>query len=367
MRHLRKLGAALACAAALIAIAPVAAQPQTPPVAPAPPATADALWSAWGAQHRIRIQGWIDQGEDTARSDSEVRVNVIMRNGLVVPLTSGYSPGRRPVLGSSAYVTDFDVAAVEVIFSRGLLPVERGVRKRTVRTENLGPDSWDFNAIQLAATLYRRDRPGGPWREVARRDVFAASPMRRMTYGVWASAELPRVLEPPPQVRDADGHLAFHILTGADDIKSEPAEVAALVDTGGGPLRDGRLRRFVNIGRLGDTLPAFRAGDYWNAEGVEKFRAETETQLGYATRFRWNDTGRVGLRYRYGDHGLERDDWDVKAVIVDFCPVFLTADRVCFRKASHYMHSGAPDTRLVQLNGDGAGTDAWAPFRREGE
>lgn len=346
---------------ALAVCAPAHAQAQAPERVETPrrlapvPAPVAVPWSVVAAKRTIYINGWVDQGPDTAREETVVEGNLVMRNGLVVPWRTGWSPARRAVLGTGRYATDLDVAGVEVIIRRE--PITR--RMATVVRDNLGPDELDLNRIELTLRLVETDARGRGT-EIARRSI-AYSPARRMSYGVWAPAELPRRFEPPQDVRTAPGSLVFRLLSGPDDIKDNPASVAVLVDTPAGPQRDDRLTLWAVNGR--NEPKAFGAGKMWNHErsaalGPWAFRATTEPTRSV---FRWGEIGRVGLFYRYGEHGLDRDDWDVSALFVDFCPDFLQRDAVCFRKSTHYSVSN-PGTPRARLNGDGAGTEVWEPF-----
>lgn len=316
-------------------------------------AQAPVRWRERAADYRIELRGDIGQGPDTVRQeDSELQVQVVMANGLIVPLrsrggviTDASDPTRRVfhqhLSGGSRYVTDLNVAAVEVIhLFRGFRVNESTSGATETTRRHYEPDQWDFVSIRLSARLYRRHPLTRAETLVAERVVLDASPYRRMSYGIWASAPLPEHFDPPPAIRAADGQIAVRVLTGRDDMKREAADAAVLIDTPTGVLRQ-------PLGHLG--LPAF---SFWNHDAFARIDRT----------MRWAEIGRAGLFYRFGDHGpFERDDWEVEALLVDFCPRPLRRDRICFRQASHYVQTNL-DASLARLNGDGDGAEIWAPF-----
>ena len=316
---------------------------------------ANASWSDTAANYRIVLRGSIGEGVDgVRREDFDLQVNVVMRNGLVVRLrnngsgviTNSGDPARRVfhlnISGKSPYVTDLDVAFVEVIhLFKGFRVNESTNAITDIIRMNYAPDQWDFVNIQLSGRLYRRNPATGVETLVSEREVLNARPQRRMTYGIWASAPPPANFEPPPQIQDAQGRVTVRVLTGGDDMRRDPADAALLIETPDARLRH-PLGRYVG-------LPAY---SFWNHDAFIKFDQPVQ----------WNRIGRTGLFYRFGDHGpFERDDWEVRALLVEFCPDLLRSSGICFRKASHYVY-GNDSAYLVRMNGDGSGMETWAPF-----
>lgn len=304
-------------------------------------------WLSDPANYRVEISGTIDEGPGgVVREDSELQVNVVMRNGVVIgiradrrgTLTSTNDPARtmfhRTVRGEGAYVTSLrNVAAVEVIHHFNGAPP--GMNTADLTAMHQRPERWFFNAIRLSARLFRRNPLTGAESLVEDREIVNARPHRFMSYGIWASARLPERFEPPPAMRNRDGYASVTVLTGADGMKVHPAVAEALIDTSGGILRLSARSLLLGPHRI------------WRAPSPP---------------IRWNAIGRVGLRYQYGDHGpFDRDDWEIKAVLVDFCTRLASGASVCFRKASHYVY-GVDTASIAVLNGDGAGTEIWAPF-----
>lgn len=326
--------------AAVLMIAPQAwSQPRGP-------VRADAL-ASHPAHYRVEISGAISEGPGgVVREDAAIQVNVIMRNALVIGmradrrgvLSNAQSPAsatfRRTITGEGAYVTTLDqVAAVEVIhFFNGAPP---HMDEPDLRAMHRKPEQWFFDGISLSARLFRKNPVTGVEVLVEEREIFNARPQRMMRYGIWASARLPDRLEPPPAIHGSEGHAAITVLTGADGMKTHPAVAEALIDTSAGTVRLSAQTLLLSAHRL------------WRAPSPQLV---------------WNGLGRVGLRYRYGDHGpFDRDDWEIKAVLVDFCTRFATGVGACFRKGSHYLF-GRDNASIATLNGDGAGTEIWEPF-----
>ena len=161
-----------------------------------------------------------------------------------------------------------------------------------------------------------------------------------MTYGIWASSTPSAHVDPPEQIRNAIGRLAAKVLTGADGMKRDPAEAAILVQVTGEKLRY-KLGRYVGLDPY--SFP--------NYDGFYKMEGNCI----------WRGTGKAGIIFKFGDHGpFERDDWDVKAFMIDFYPEFLRSKNIYFRKHSHYLLNQT--VNLVRMNGDGNGMEKWAPY-----
>lgn len=312
-------------------------------------------WSDTAVNYRAVFSGTIGQGKDDVRQiDSELKVFVIMNNGLVVTLGNNGSgvivnandPEKKVfnlnIRGESAYVTDLYVRFVEVVHTnKGFRVNESTQTIEDIRRANYTPDQWDFVHIQISAKLYKKNPSSGTETLIQQKEIINKQPMKRMTYGIWVSAAPPATFNPPQQVKDAEGRAAARILTGRDDMKSSPADAAILFQVPSGTLR-------YSLGRH-TGLPAH---SFWNYDGFVKVEGAIP----------WKSLGKAGIRYQYGDHGLfDRDDWEVKAMLVDFFPDFLRSKGICFRKYSHYIPFNS-EAYLVKMNGDGAGMEKWAPF-----
>ena len=336
-----KLFAGLALFAALVTGATTPASAQDTRAA-----QAAAQWQSDPANYRVEVRGVVEEGPGgVMRGDGRLRVNIIMTNSVVIEVnseTSGvltggdFNPGvfARNLSGGGAYVTSLnDVAAVEVIhhwFWFGPLQdaVDYNIQLRK-------PTQFFLNAIRLNARLYRKNPLTGVETLVEEREIVNQRPQRMMNYGIWASARVPERMEAPPEIRTREGHVSFTMLVGADGMKERPAAAEMLIDTPGRVVR----RSFARNGMAENRLVTL---------GVD--------------RLRWNAIGRVGLRYRYGDHGpFDRDDLEIEALLVNFCTDVRRGARVCFRRATHYVY-GVDNAPIVKLDGDRSGTEAWAPF-----
>ncbi|HQV62341.1 MAG TPA: hypothetical protein PLG08_16290 [Chitinophagaceae bacterium] len=312
-------------------------------------------WSDTAVFYRAEFSGIIGQGKDDVRQiDSELKVFVVMNNGLVVSLSNNGSgviinandPAKKVfnlnIRGESGYVTDLNVRFVEIVHTKKGFRVNDAVSTlEEIRRANYAPDQWDFVQIKISAKLYKKNPVTNVETLIQQKEIINKRPMKKMTYGIWVSAAPPATFTPPQQVNDAAGRVAARILTGRDDMKSNPADAAILVQVPSGTLR-------YPLGRY-TGLPAH---SFWNYDGFSKIE---EAVL-------WKSIGKAGIRFQYGDHGpFDRDDWEVKALLIDFFPDFLRGKEICFRKYSHYIPFNS-EASLVRMNGDGAGTEKWSPF-----
>ena len=308
-------------------------------------------WSDTAVNYKVIFTGSIGIGADDLRTvDGGLQVNVIMSNGLVVPLKStgsgvllnSGSPSlrifRRNISGESQYVTDLR-CFVEVIYYRKPMNTN-ATGLEVTRYQNYQPDQWDFVDIKLSGKIIYTDPVTGNVREIANTEVLNRRVNKKMTYGIWATSEPAAHVEPPEEIRGVPGRIAAKVLTGPDGMKRDPADAAVLVQISGGVLR-------YNLGRLVGLDP-------YSFQNYDDFAKIEGSNL-------WRGIGIAGLVYKYGDHGLfERDDWDVKAFMVDFYPDFLRTKNIFFRKHSHYLLNLTAN--LVRMNGDGDGMKKWAPY-----
>ena len=151
-------------------------------------------WADTAVNYKVVFRGTITAGADDIRQDDgELQVNVVMRNGLVVPLkwngsgviTNTNSPANRMyimnITGESPYVTNLTVGFVEVIYYRKPLntnptPVERA------RYQNYQPDQWDFVDIKLSGKIVYTNPTTGIAREIATANVLTRNVQRKMSY-----------------------------------------------------------------------------------------------------------------------------------------------------------------------------------------
>ena len=307
-------------------------------------------WSDTAVNYKVIFRGEIGIGRDDLRSDdSELQVNVVMRNGLVVHLinngsgtiTNSGSPDLRVfhlnISGESAYVTSMDIAFVEVIhFRKSLNTNATGVER--IKYDNYQPDQWDFVNIKISGRLVYTNPIDAIEKEVARREIINRSVRQKRTYGVWSSGPVSSRFDPPEEIRGALGRVAARVLTGPDGMKKDPENAAIVVQVSGGKMKD-------NLGRYVGLAP-------YSFENYDAF-------IKMEGKVIWRGIGKAGIFYKYGDHGLfERDDWDVKGFVIDFFPDILRSKNISFRKFSHYNANGL----LVRMNGDGNGMEKWAPY-----
>ena len=310
-------------------------------------------WSDTAVNYKIIIRGEIGIGQDDLRSDSRLDVNVIMRNGMVVPLkdngsgviTNSNSPTQRVfhmnIRREQQYVTNLDIAFVEVIHYRVGLPVNTPIRNiDIIAYDNAQPDHWDFVNIKLSGRIVYTNPVDGIEREVMSRDLINRNVNQKRSYGVWASGPVTGRFTPPPQISDAMGRVAARVLAGDDGMKRDPENAAVMVQVSGGTLR-------TNLGRYVGMNPY----EFPNYDGMIKMEGSVM----------WRGIGKAGLVYKFGNHGpFERDDWDVKAILIDFFPDVLLSKEICFRKYSHY--NSTTRANIVRMNGDGNGMEKWAPY-----
>lgn len=308
-------------------------------------------WSDTAVNYKVVFRGEIGIGRDDLRSDdSELQVNVVMRNGLVVPLinngtgviTNSGSPDLRvfhlTISGESQYVSSMDVAFVEVIHLRKALNTNATGVERT-RYNNYQPDQWDFVNIKISGRLVYTNPVDAIEREVANREIINRSIREKRSYGIWTSGPVSSRFDPPEEIRGASGRIAARVLTGPDGMKKDPENAAIVVQISGGRMK-------YNLGRYVGLDPY----SFQNYDAFTKMEGNVI----------WRGIGKAGIFYKYGDHGLfERDDWDVKAFMIDFFPDLLRSKNICFRKFSHYLSN--PASVLVRMNGDGNGMEKWAP------
>jgi hypothetical protein len=309
-------------------------------------------WSDTAVNYKIIIKGEIGIGQDDLRSDSRLDVNVIMNNGMVVPLrdngsgviTNANSSTQRVfhmnLRREQQYVTNLDIAFVEVIHSRVGLPVNVPIRNVDILAyENAQPDFWDFTNIKISGKIIYTNPIDGNEKEIMTKELINKNINQRRSYGVWASGTVIRQFMPPPQITDAMGMVAARVLAGDDGMKKDPENAAVMVQVSSGTLR-------TNLGRYEGINAYF----FPNYDGLIKMEGKVM----------WRGIGIAGLVYKYGNHGpFERDDWDVKAIMIEFFPDILRSKEICFRKYSHY-HS-ATRANIVRMNGDGNGMEKWAP------
>ncbi len=321
-------------------------------VMPAPHVKLNLKWSDTAVNYKIVIKGEIGIGQDDLRSDSRLDVKVIMRNGMVVALidngsgviTNSNSPTQRVfhmnLRREQQYVTNLDIAFVEVIHYRVGLPVNTPIRNIDIAAyDNAQPDHWDFTNIKLTGKIIYTNSVDGIEKEVMSKELINKNINQRRSYGVWASGPVTGRFEPPPQIRDAMGSVAARVLAGDDGMKKDPENAAVMVQVSGGTLR-------TNLGRYEGINPYF----FPNYDAFIKMEGSVI----------WRGIGIAGLVYKYGNHGpFERDDWDVKAIMIEFFPDILRSKEICFRKYSHY--NSNTRANIVRMNGDGNGMEKWAP------
>lgn len=309
-------------------------------------------WSDTAVNYKVIFKGEIGIGQDDLRTDdSELQVNVIMLNGLVVPLkangsgviTNSGSPTTRifhmNISGESQYVTNLQIAFVEVIHLRKPLKTTATGAER-IRYDTYQPDQWDFVHIKLSARLIYTNPVDKIEKEITNREVLNRNVLQKRSYGVWASGPVSGRITPPEQISTASGRVAARVLTGADGMKPDPENAAILVQISGGTMK-------YKLGQIVGLAPY----SFQNYDAFGKMEGNVA----------WKGIGKAGIFFKYGDHGLfERDDWDVKAVMIDFFPDILNDKRICFRKFSHYLINNS--SLLTKMNGDRNGTEKWAPL-----
>jgi len=307
-------------------------------------------WSDTAVNYKVIFKGTIGIGQDDLRSDdSQLEVNVIMNNGLVVPLrsngsgviTNSGSATQRifnmNFSGESAYVTNLQIGFVEVIHSRKPLNTN-ATNADVIRYNNYQPDQWDFVDIKISGKIIYTNPTNATTREVASAEVINRSVNRKMSYSIWASGSGSTRFSPPQQIQDASGKVAARVLTGNDGMKRDPENAAIVVQIPSGTMR-------YRLGQIVGLAPY----SFQNYDALAKMEGDII----------WRGIGKAGIFYKYGDHGLfERDDWDVKGFMIDFFPDILRGKNICFRKYSHYLVNSAT---LVRMNGDGNGMEKWAP------
>jgi hypothetical protein len=312
-------------------------------------------WADTAVNYKIIFRGELGVGKDDFRKKKPLQlfINVVMQSGLVVPLKysndgvirNSNDPERRVfyknLSGESLYCTNLNISLVEIIQTDNYWVSDANTLSQLIYDENLAPDEWNFVSIKLNARVVYMNPVNGSEQTIASREVLNINVNRKMKMGIWASAPSPAYYNPPQQITDATGKVAARVLTGKDDMKKNHEKAAVLIQTSDKIIR---YSLGVHIG-----LPAYSFPNY---DAFAKFEGS----------YKWSGIGKVGLEYKYGDHGpFDRDDWEVKALFVDFFPDFLRSKNICFRKSAYYIHNNN-EAYLIKMNGDNNGMLRWAPF-----
>jgi len=325
------------------------------PVAPVKPGLAAVIsnspWADTAKHYEGEFTAKIMVGDDGLRYDSDIKMNLILPNGMLIELNkkNGYvmvgSPPNRLThytfkSKKQQFVTSLQAGSVELVhFRRPLNTHERGRPVDELEYNHADPDKWNFEGIEITGKITYTNPVTKEQRVVAQGDVFHKVVHQVISYGYWENFIGPSI-EIPAEILRLNGYVYAPALAAGDGSKMSPSEHTILLKAGG------NIYKWGNIIQKIDAYHIFN--EYSYLPGVQ---------------VKWNDITNVGFKYKYGDHGpFDRDDFSVRGVAVNFRPwVYGVADSIYnelyFRKFRFYK----PDV-LVKLNGDGEGEKAWSPF-----
>lgn len=325
------------------------------PVAPVKPGLAAAVsnspWADTAKNYEGEFTAKVMVGDDGLRYDSDVKMNLILPNGMLIELYKkhGYVMVGNPPNRLTHYtfkskkqqfITSLQGASVELVhFRKPLNTDERSRPVDELEYNNADPDKWNFEGIEITGKITYTHPVTKEQQVVAQGDVFHKVVHQIISYGYWENYIGPAI-EIPAEILRLKGYIYAPALAAGDGCKMYPAENFILLKAGG---------NIYNWGNMIQKIGAYHIiNEYSYLPGLQ---------------VKWNDITNVGFRYKYGDHGaFDRDDFSIRGVAVNFRPwVSRGADSVYnelfFRKFQFYK----PDV-LVKLNGDGEGEKFWSPF-----